>query len=395
VGQTDPEAQKALFDDLRRTDPALWPQLVNAYRTSMAYKQQSTERNTRLAQQNAIDINTNGWGNPAVAGSALPDKNLAVASTPNQYQAFHNEPSATQSAATPVTQSTIYPLQSPPPQSLPTAAEGAILTEAAAPVVIQNYPNTHLPEVRLATAEVSTAAAVSPADWQGQLAAAVNSLESQISAGANSAPSAADQAMLRMLYLAAGRRDEALRPLTGVSSSEQEFWGKELAGLEKLFDDQDGRDSQQRSAEAARQLQQAANRLAQSAPLAVRNLAFCTEVSSFGVYKPLPAQSFKPGQQLLLYAEVDNFVSESTDKGYRTSLSSRYEILDSRGARVASEDFGLTEENCRNLRRDFFLRYFLKVPQPLAAGEYTLKLTVDDTAAAKVAYGQISFIVGE
>jgi hypothetical protein len=88
-------------------------------------------------------------------------------------------------------------------------------------------------------------------------------------------------------------------------------------------------------------------------------------------------------------------MSEATDKGYRTSLGSRYELLDSRGNRVGEEDFGLTEELCRNARRDFFVRYFLKLPKSLAPGQYTLQLAIEDTAGAKSARGQIQFSVAE
>jgi hypothetical protein len=407
LGQTDPQVQQALLDDLRRTDPALWPQLVNAYRSSLAFRQQSGERLARLNQQNGY-VNTNVAGSAAAPASVTPVGATGDLSSPGQYL---------QNAIYPTT-STPYEVQLAPtpssstpamPQPIPSATDGAILTTTPSADSTASYPTTGYPEVRLGAVEEaslpvcavprandSSAVGATPSDaWQSQLNATIRAMETKIAASSNSAPSAADQAMLRMLYLAAGRRDDAQQPLVGISSAEQEFWTKELAGLAGMFDHQDGRDAQQRAAEAARQLQQAAAKLAQSTPLTVGNLAFCTEVSSFGVYKPMPTQTFKPGQQLLLYAEVENFLSEATDKGYRTTLGSRWELLDSRGNRVAGEDFGATEEVCRNIRRDFFVRYFLKLPKPLAAGQYTLVLAIDDTAAKKSARGQISVSVAE
>jgi hypothetical protein len=295
----------------------------------------------------------------------------------------------------------------PQAQATPTPVAGAILNDSVSTGPPNNYPTTNYPEVRLAAAESYsiqnsespryklTTEDISPDDWQSQFATAIRAMEAKIAAGTNSSPSATDQAMLRLMYLAAGRREDALSPLNGVSLAEQEFWSKELAGLANLLDQRDDRDQPQRIAEAARQLQQAVTRLNQSSPLAIHNLAFCTEVNSFGVYKPTPAQSFKPGQQLLLYAEIDNFVSEETEKGYRTSLGSRYEILDGQGNRVAGEDFGQTDELCRNARRDFFVRYFLKLPKSLKAGQYTLQLMIEDTIAVKAGRGQISFSVAE
>jgi hypothetical protein len=395
LGQTDPQIQQALLDDLRRTDPSLWPQLVNAYRSSLAFRQQSDERLARLQQQNGSG-NTNFAGSSAAPAQVTP----ATAAGESSLHGQHLQNAVYPTTSTPYEVQLVPTPSNPPPampQSIPAATDAAIMTAPPPAELSASYPSTSLPEVRLtAPAGESTGAVKTPSDdWQSQLNATIRAMESKIAASANSSPSAADQATLRMLYLAAGRRDDAQQPLVGISSAEQEFWTKELAGLASMFDQQDGRDAQQRTAEAARQLQQAAAKLAQSTPLAIHNLAFCTEVSSFGVYKPMPSQTFKPGQQLLLYAEVENFLSEATDKGYRTTLSSRWELLDARGQRVAGEDFGATEELCRNVRRDFFVRYFLKLPKPLPAGQYTLVLAIDDTLAAKSARGQISLSVAE
>ncbi len=396
LGKTDPSAQQALVDDLHRTDPSLWPQLIRAYQTSLAYRQQSAERTARLAQQNAPNGNLNGMANMTMAPTSAPTGAVSGTLPQNQLVQNNSYPGTAISSEQQASAPAVFSLQHDQPKTLPTSVEGAILPTSPAADFGDNYPSTELPEVRLVGAEAASPVSNSPDDnWQSQLAAATRTLESQISAGANASPSATDQAMLRMLYLAAGRRDDALRPLIGVSAVEQEFWTKELAGLEKLFDGEQDGDISQRTAEATRQLQQAATKLAQSTPLVVHNLAFCTEVSSFGVYKPMVTQRFKPGQQLLLYAEVENFVSEPTEKGYRTLLNSRYEILNRAGNRITNEDFGLIEEHCRNLRHDFFVRYFLKLPQSLPAGQYTLKLTMEDTAAVKTANGQIQFEIVE
>jgi hypothetical protein len=412
LGQSDPAAQQALIEDLRRTEPSLWPQLVHAYRSSLAYRQQSGERIARLARQNGAEGNSILSGNATIASAITPvAATNEIAPQSNAFQNASYPGTSYPSTATPLEQQ-LPDLSTNSlsllPRSLPAAADGAILAESPVMTPGGNYPNTNYPEVRLAAAEGYTivnsetpryeskpAENTASDNWQAQLAAAIRAMEAKTAASADSSPSVADQATLRMLYLAAGQRDDALRPLTGVSSAEQEFWGKELAGLEKLLGDPEAPDHRQRIAEATVQLQQAVAKLAQSAPLTVRNLAFCTEVNSFGVYKPMPAQTFKPGQQLLLYAEVENFMSEATDKGYRTSLGSRYELLDSRGNRVGEEDFGLTEELCRNARRDFFVRYFLKLPKSLAPGQYTLQLAIEDTAGAKSARGQIQFSVAE
>ena len=39
LGETDPTVQARLMDDLRKTDPSLWPVVMQTYRTNIAYQQ--------------------------------------------------------------------------------------------------------------------------------------------------------------------------------------------------------------------------------------------------------------------------------------------------------------------------------------------------------------------
>jgi hypothetical protein len=334
LGALDPAAQSALLEDLKKTDPSLWPQLVQTFRASIAYRKQTEER-ARLAAQQASGV----------------------------------QPAAYNDGA----------------QKLPAADDG-VLPPKEVPAEFANYPNTHLPEVHVGAAED---------DWHAQLTSAIQALESRAAnAGGETAPlTAADQATLRMLYLAAGRRDDALKPIPGVDGASQEFWSEELFGLATALDEQHMPDTQRRAAEAAQHLRQAATRLGQTGTLVARNLAFCTEVSSYGIYKPFPKYEFKPGQEVVLYAEVEDFSSDNTDKGYHTALKSSYQIVDGRGARVAEQDYAMTEEWCKNSRNDFFVRYFLYMPKRIYDGNYTLQLTVEDTLSNKVAQSSIPFTI--
>jgi hypothetical protein len=353
LGALDPEAQNALLEDLKKTDPALWPQLVQTFRASIAYRQQAVQRNQRLAEQN-------GAANPAVVA---------------QPRALEVVPSA---------------------HALPQAEQGALPPVSPAAGFASNYPDTNLPAVKLVSAVTlaNETASPIPTDWRGQLAGAIRSFETQSSSNgqANSA-STVDQTKLRLLQLAAGQREEALRPLSGVSGTEQDFWGEQIFGLATLLDAERLPDPERRAAEAAQHFREAAGKLSHVASLTVRNLAFATEVTSFGVYKPFAKYEFKPGQEALLYAELENFTSEPSEKGFHTSFKSSYQILDSRGARVAEQDFAVTEEHCRNARRDFFIRYFVYMPKRIYDGKYTLQLTIEDTLGKKVGQSSIEFAV--
>jgi hypothetical protein len=232
-------------------------------------------------------------------------------------------------------------------------------------------------------------------DWQKALQLAIDNLEGTNREAPQSQAEVGRHAALRMLYLLAGRKDEALRPIAGISPSQQDFWSQEVYGLATYLDTERNPESSRRAAEAVDRLRDAASRLGEHATLSVKNLALCTEVTSFGVYKPFEKLEFKSGQEVLLYAEVDNFKSVRGEKGFRTALRSSYQILDPHGARVDSQEFEITEEHCQNQRRDFFMRYHIWMPKRIYGGRYTLQLTIEDTLSQKIGQSSIEFDVKE
>jgi len=196
-----------------------------------------------------------------------------------------------------------------------------------------------------------------------------------------------------MLYLIAGDRQGALRPISGATPAVQDFWVKELYGLGTWLDVERQPDESRRAGEAKQTLTEALARLGELAPLVVRNLTFCTAIQSFGCTTPFSTYEFRPGQPVLLYVEVDNFTSEPTPKGYHTALRSRFRILDAQGRCVEDHDFTVTEEYCANQRRDFFISYDLTLPEKLSPGRYTLELTVEDLKSKKVGQSSIAFSI--
>ena len=192
-----------------------------------------------------------------------------------------------------------------------------------------------------------------------------------------------------MLYLMAGRRDDAVEPIISIPASHQEFWSKQLYGLATWLDAEETADDARRAGETKQILEEAVARLGESAPLVVRNLAFCTNVQSYGCTKQFKTSEFSPGQEVLLYAEVENFTSEATPEGFHTSLRSSYRIFDSRGRQVADHQFTTTEEHCQNPRRDFFIGYHLRLPDRIYPGKHTLQLTIEDLKSHKVGQSSI------
>ena len=233
----------------------------------------------------------------------------------------------------------------------------------------------------------------SSGDWRSHLAKAIEQFAPQVSASPRSEREFAEHARLRMLYLLADRRDEALQPIPALDPAMQEFWSGQLYGLAALMDTELISDPSQRKTEARRHLDESVNRLGESCSLVVRNLAFVTAIDDFGIYKPFKQYEFTPGQQVLLYADIENFKSSETAKGHHTALRSSYQIFNSGGQRVAEHDFPTNEEYCRNPRRDFFMGYEFYLPERIFPGKHTLQLTVVDLNSQKIGQSLIEFTV--
>jgi len=433
VGALDPGAQARLLSDLQQTDPALWPLMVRQFRAALAYRRHSDSPGpsgaaavqgqgvrpqagplpgrTSLPSPAGQPAHTAGplAGQPqppsAACGGSLGGAN-GVEQASYQQQPYR-QPSYQQQVAdqTGGAGATLAGAPPAPGPSQSTAAFALAPAAASSPAhdnLHQGRPGgvqadvARLPNdtVRPATAGRQPAGRSERSgyaqDWRA-LTSAILALETDLHGSSDQTQDLADQARLRLLYLAAGQRDSALRPISGAKPAVQDFWIKQLYGLGTWLDAQREPDESQRAGQAKQNLAEALSRLGELAPLVVRNLAFCTEIQSFGCTTPFKSYEFTPGQLVLLYAEVDNFTSEPTPKGYHTSLRSRYRIFDAQGRCVEDQDFTVTEEYCRNRRRDFFIGYHLGLPERLAPGRYTLELTIEDLKGQKVGQSSIEF----
>lgn len=444
IDEIDPASRAQILEDLKKTPVELWPGLMRTFKATLAYRQQYQQR--QVAEQSArpqaapqiypvtpASAQQTGTSAETLASHtapAQPQAQLAVASTSSatapapMAQAAAPQP-ATQpatpaqaaSSQTPQAQVTVTDIAAPlaPTMAVPAAtqspAQSALsiapavsadtakapevqvaLTSASSSPLPPEPPATKPTEPRPVSAAASSTT-TAPPTWQEELAKAIQLLETKTAEPAKTPGEASLHASLRLLYLVAGRRDDALRPIAGVSESQQEFWNKQVYGLSVYLDEKRTDDDTRRAAEAMTHFRAATAQLAASASLVVRNLNFCTEVSSYGVFKKFDKYEFTAGQEVLLYAEIENYKSEQTDRGYHTALKSHYQVLDSQGKRIADQDFAVTEEHCQNLRRDFFVRYFVWMPKQIAAGNYTLQLTVEDTKGQKIGQSLIQFSI--
>ena len=386
LGSLDPAAHAKLTDDLRQTDPSLWPLVVQQFRAAMAYKQQVAVRSHADSRIEFVADRETPWSpDPARPAPVQRPPTPGLPASPSSPLPAPISPPV---GRLPSADNTALPPACPPVGAYPT-------TDAMLPGT--EPPSTPSgPRVSTNTAAQIVAASYAPAperDWQAHLGESIRALEARLQATPESTEQITEHARLRLMYVLAGRRDDALAPIPRVPAPVEEFWCNEALGLDTWLDRQRTPQRDRRAVEAKRHLGQAVASLAALAPLVVHNLDFCTAVHSYGSVERFSKREFHPNQEVLLYAEVDNFKSEETPKGHHTALRGSYQIFDSSGHRVADYEFPKTEETCDRPRRDFFIGYHLRLPQSIYPGKQTLKLTIEDLLSHKVGQASIEFTV--
>jgi hypothetical protein len=131
-----------------------------------------------------------------------------------------------------------------------------------------------------------------------------------------------------------------------------------------------------------------ADRIRTRADLAVPVVEFCSEVTAFGRYTPMPATfTAKHDHPAVIYCEVENFSSRLDDsRQWQTRLVQAMQIYNDHGISVWQEPQHTVVDTARTRRHDFFLARKIRIPS-LPAGRYTLKVTITDSQAQRIAEG--------
>ena len=238
--------------------------------------------------------------------------------------------------------------------------------------------NTAMPDESTGTA--NTAIHVFPPESTLSVEEYIDALRDS---GADLAPTEAYW-RLRMLLVALGREAEPVAQehhLSPESSDILEALTAVAADVRRVFRDPFAR--WDRSLASVADLHRL---LAESADLQIPTVAFCREVRSFGSYDPMLPGEFIAGRanRAIVYCEIDNLQSKPTDDGlFKSVLATRMEVFDVDGKSVWHADEPEIIDNCRRRRTDFFIAQRAILPPTLPAGEYTLKITVEDTLAGK------------
>ena len=137
---------------------------------------------------------------------------------------------------------------------------------------------------------------------------------------------------------------------------------------------------------------------AQPAPIqpvfAVQNACFTSRVRAWGVVDRFETAQFQPGQEVIVYFELDQLTSRESAEGHTTRIDTVLRLVDASGRRVHEWTFEPLEETCGSHRRDYFARYLVAVPPATPAGSCRLEVVVTDTIAGRTARTSMPLDVG-
>ena len=113
----------------------------------------------------------------------------------------------------------------------------------------------------------------------------------------------------------------------------------------------------------------------------VSNACFATRVRGWGSVDRFPMAVFRPGQELIVYFELDRLQIRSAADGHTTGIDASFRLIDAGGERVGQWAFEPIVETCPAPRRDYFARYFIRIPEDAKPGRHRLEWSVTDTVA--------------
>lgn len=220
------------------------------------------------------------------------------------------------------------------------------------------------------------------------MAASLSGLAQELNQHPPAATETADIQRLRRLQslLELARRVEG-GELTAAAPELAGYWEPLLAGITTQLSGEGAPADREATLKA---LRQAVATLAAKTRLELKQLAFCTQVEGYGRYERFAENTFRAGQEVLLYVEVENVTYHRDAQGYQSKLQGSYAIVGEGGSVVEQRDFVVDKQITQQPLRDYFLPFRLYMPKQISPGNYQLKLTIHDRHADKSGTGEVS-----
>jgi len=119
--------------------------------------------------------------------------------------------------------------------------------------------------------------------------------------------------------------------------------------------------------------------------LVVQNACFASRVQAWGLFDRFPEDRFRPGQEVIVYFELDGLSAGESPAGHTTCIDATLRLVADDDRQLHAWTFEPIAETCRSRRHDYFARYVVRIPETAAAGPCGLQLRVTDTLSGQLA----------
>ena len=121
-----------------------------------------------------------------------------------------------------------------------------------------------------------------------------------------------------------------------------------------------------------------------NAPLTVRRACFASKVRGWGNLDAFEESRFVPGQDVLVYVELDNLDGVEGPRGFSTRVAATLRLVDAAGGVVEEWSFPAVEDRADSPRTDYFVRYVVRIPADATAGDHRLEAAITDAVSSKI-----------
>jgi len=253
----------------------------------------------------------------------------------------------------------VYPTLTQLPSAVPNAAPSVVQTSYQAPYV-----------------PPATMTGYGAGDWQTPLRLTVEQLRYAIEQTPNGrTPS--QEMRLRMLEMLLGNKAEAAKPMQSADKTINSFMSHQVLGFSELLDDA-APDGQSKYISAAFRFNNGLMELQNLCPIRLKNVLFILDCIDYGQFLPHPTKEFHPGEEFLVYMEVENLTVNKITDGFEVGVSVSYEILDENAKVVLKQDAGRPAMRTLSRKRDYHLTIPGTIPTSLAPGQYHIRVSTTD-----------------
>ena len=123
--------------------------------------------------------------------------------------------------------------------------------------------------------------------------------------------------------------------------------------------------------------------------LIVQNPCFVSRVKAWGVLDRFSTDCFTPGQELIVYFELENLSSNDSVDGHTTTIDTVLRLIGPDDKLAHEWRFDPIAETCHSHRHDYFARYLVQIPAAASQGAYRLEIAVTDAVAERTVQTQL------